>query len=186
MSKVLIPLADGFEEIEAVSIVDVLRRGGVEVVTAAIGGSLTVRGAHGMVMFADVSFADVENREWDAIILPGGGEGTERLKNSTPLILRLQRQNAEGRLLCAICAAPTVLASAGVVAKGLRLTCYPSCGEALDRPWDPALVVIDGNIITSQSPGTAIRFALTILRVLAGESTARSVASGMVLDIDFR
>ena len=172
MSKVLVPLANGFEELEAVTIVDVLRRGGVEVVTASIHDAADVRGAHGMSVKADALFADAAGGEYDAIVLPGGGEGTENLKNSDALFRRLRRQNEEGRLLCAICAAPTVLVEAGVVAPGIHITCYPTCQMQLDRPWSPV-----------QAPGTALLFSLVVLQTLAGDKVAQKVARGMVTDV---
>ena len=134
MAKVLVPLANGFEELEAITIVDVLRRGGVEVVTASIHDSVDVKGSNGVPVKADALFADVADDEYDAIVLPGGGEGTENLKNSDALFRRLRRQNDEDRLICAICAAPTVLVEAGVIAPGIHVTCYPTCQMQLDRP----------------------------------------------------
>ena len=119
MAKALIPLAKGFEDVEAVTVIDVLRRGGVEVVTASLSGATEVVSAHGITMKADARLADVADGDFDAIVLPGGGEGTENLKNSDALIRLLQRQNDAGRWLCAICAAPTVLVEAGVLAEGL-------------------------------------------------------------------
>ena len=183
MSKVLVPLANGFEELEAVAVVDVLRRGGVEVVTASIHDSPDVKGAHGMSVRADALFADVADAEYDAIVLPGGGEGTENLKNSDALFRRLRRQDSEGRLLCAICAAPTVLVEAGVIAPGIHVTCYPTCQMQLDRQWTPAPVVAEGNVITGQAPGTALLFGLVVLQALAGEKVAQKVARGMVTDV---
>lgn len=183
MAKALVPLAKGFEDIEAVTIVDVLRRGGVEVVTASLQETTDVLSAHGLLMKADARLADVADGEFDAIVLPGGGEGTENLKNSDRLIRRLQRQNDEGRLLCAICAAPTVLVEAGVLAEGLHVTCYPTCQMELDRPWSPAPVVVDGNVVTGQAPGSALLFALVVLQTLTDEATARKVARGMVTDV---
>ena len=183
MAKALVPLARGFEEVEAVTIVDVLRRGGVEVVTASVHESTEIVGAHGLSMKADARLADVADGDFDAIVLPGGGEGTENLKNSDVLIRRLQRQNDEGRLLCAICAAPTVLVEAGVLAEGLHVTCYPTCQVELDRPWTPVPVVADGNVITGQAPGSALLFALVVLQSLTDEKTARRVARGMVTDV---
>jgi len=183
MAKVLVPLANGFEELEAVAVVDVLRRGGVEVVTASIHDLLDVKGAHGMSVRADALFADVADAEYDAIVLPGGGEGTENLKNSDALFRRLRRQESEGRLLCAICAAPTVLVEAGVIAPGIHVTCYPTCQMQLDRQWTPAPVVAEGNVITGQAPGTALLFGLVVLQALAGEKVAQKVARGMVTDV---
>ena len=183
MAKVIVPLANGFEELEAISVVDVLRRGGVEVVMASIHDSLDVRGAHGVSVKADTLFADVADGDCDAIVLPGGGEGTENLKNSDALFRRLRRQDDEGRLVCAVCAAPTVLVEAGVVAPGIHITCYPTCQMQLDRPWSPAPVVAEGNVITGQAPGSALLFALVVLQAIAGEKVAQKVARAMVTDV---
>ena len=183
MVKVLVPLADGFEDVEAVTVIDVLRRGNVEVVTASITDRLEVASAHGIVMRADALFADAEKDDYEAIILPGGGAGTENLKNSNAVIRRLQRQHEEKRLLCAICAAPTVLVEAGVIEPGIHVTCYPTCQMELDRPWSPIPVVAEENVITGQAPGTALLFALVVLKTLVGETIARRVARGMVTDV---
>ena len=183
MAKVLVPLADRFEDIEAVAVIDILRRGGVEVVTAAVGGELAVRSAHGIRMEADALFADAAEAAYDAIVLPGGGEGTENLKRSEAVIQRLRRQRDEGRRLCAICAAPTVLVAAGVLDPGVEVTCYPTCQNELDRPWVSAPVVEDGPVITGQAPGTAVLFGLVVLKALAGERVAHMVAQGMVTDV---
>ena len=183
MSKVLVPLADGFEDIEAVAVIDVLRRGGVEVVTASIHDKRVVRSAHGIRMEADRLLADAADADYDAIILPGGGEGTENLKRSAAVAERLKRQREEGRLVCAICAAPTVLVAAGVLDEKTEVTCYPTCRDGLDREWSPAPVVHDGMVITGQAPGTATLFALVVLKTLAGEQVARKVAQGMVTDV---
>lgn len=183
MAKVLIPLANGFEDLEAIAIVDVLRRGGVEVVTASIHDSLEVRSAHGVLMRADALFADAEKDSYNAIVLPGGGEGTANLKQSRALTRRLRRQHDEQGLLCAICAAPTVLVAAEVVDPDVQITCYPTCQMELDRSWSPAPVVADGQFITGQAPGTALLFALVVLKTLAGTAVAKRVARGMVTDV---
>lgn len=183
MTKVLIPLANGFEELEAVSVIDVLRRGGIDVVTASLGETTAVRGAHGVEMKADALLSDVIEGVFDAIVLPGGGEGTENLKKSAVLIERLRRQKEEGRLLCAICAAPTVLVEAGVLDEETHVTCYPTCQMDLDRPWSPVPVVADGLVITGQAPGSALLFGLVVLQHLAGDAVAQKVARGMVTDV---
>lgn len=183
MARVLLPLAKGFEEVEAVTAVDVLRRGGVEVVTASLSDSLDVAGAHGVSVRADATLSSVADGDFDAIVLPGGGEGTENLKNSDVLFRRLRRQADEGKLLCAICAAPTVLVEAGVLEDGVHVTCYPSCQTELDRPWSPAPVVADGNVITGQAPGSSLLFALVVLQSLTDEKTAKKVARGLVTDV---
>ena len=183
MSRVLIPLAKGFEEVEAITVVDVLRRGGIDVVTASIHESCDVKGAHGVVVKADALFADAKDASYDAIVLPGGGEGTENLKTCVSLIRRLQRQHEENRLLCAICAAPTVLVTAGVLDPDVHVTCYPSCQMQLDREWSSAPVVADGLVITGQAPGSALLFALVVLQALAGAPAAKKVARGLVTDV---
>ena len=183
MAKVLVPLANGFEDVEAITVVDVLRRGGVEVVTASIHDKRIVRSAHGIRMEADALFDDVKGESYDAIVLPGGGEGTENLKRSESVAECLRRQRDGGRLLCAICAAPTVLEAAGALDEKTEVTCYPTCREDLERPWSPAPVVHDGTVITGQAPGTAVLFALVVLKALAGERVARKVAQGMVTDV---
>ena len=183
MAKVLVPLANGFEEIEAVTIIDVLRRGGVDVTTASISAQTEVEGAHGMVVRADALFAEVKDMEYDAIVLPGGGEGTENLMNCDALCRRLQVQKEAGRLNCAICAAPTVLVEAGVVDPGLHVTCYPSVAPEMDRPVAPVQVVSDHDVITGQAPGAAMLFSLVVLQALAGEDVAAKVAAGMVTSV---
>lgn len=181
MKKVLVPLADGFEDIEAVSIIDVLRRGGVEVVAAAVGDGPDVRSAHGLVVRAECRLEDVLGSEYDAIILPGGGEGTQNLKACEPLLERLRRQKADGRLVCAICAAPTVLEAAGVL-EDEDVTCYPSCTSEMGRPVQQVPVVADGLVITGQGPGAATLFSLVVLAHLEGERAAHAVANGMITE----
>ena len=180
--KALILLVDGFEEIEAVTIIDVLRRGGVEVTLAHLGASNAVHGAPGLVMRAARAFKAAAADKYDAIVLPGG-PGTKQLVDSEALHHRLRRQRDEGGLLCAICAAPVALVAAGVVEPGLHLTCYPSCAGELDRECAGVPVVADGNVITGQAPGAAMLFALVVLSRLRGENAAAEVAAGMVTDV---
>ncbi len=182
-ARALIVLADGFEDIEAVTVIDVLRRGGVEVVSASLSGAREVRSAHGITMFADASFAEASKDDFEAIVLPGGGEGTDNLKASDELASLLVRYKEEGRLICAICAAPTVLVKAGVVDPEQHITCYPTCQVELDHPWASAPVVEDGLLITGQAPGSATLFALVVLKTLEGEVIAKRVARGMVTDV---
>ena len=180
MSKVLVPLVEGFEDIEAVTVIDVLRRGGVEVVTASVAGTPFVKSSHGIQMSADAPFDKAAEDKYDAMILPGG-PGTDRLK--VPAVIeRLRRQKEEGRLICAICAAPTVLVEAGVLDPDQHVTCYPTCVLELDRPSAGVPVVGDGNVITGQAPGAAMLFSLVVLQALKGEALAQKVARGMVTD----
>ena len=180
-SKALVVFADGFEDIEAVAVVDVLRRGGVDVVSAAVNAEPSVRSAHGIQMSTDAVLADVLDNEFAAIILPGGGEGTQNLKKCEPLLARLRRQKEEGGLVCAICAAPTVLEEAGVI-DGESVTCYPSCRADMGRRVEDVPAIADGQIITGQGPGAAVLFALVVLAHLAGEKTAHNVANGMIAE----
>jgi len=181
MAKALLPLVDGFEDIEAVTVIDVLRRGGVEVTTAAVGASREVTSAHGIVMRADALINEAVQSEYDAIVLPGG-PGTEALAACEVLVERLRRQKEENRLLCAICAAPLLLCNLGLVDPELHVTCYPSCALDLDRKSAEAPVVADGSVITGQAPGSAMLFALIILQTLVGEPTARKVGRQLVTD----
>ena len=183
MSKVLVPLADGFEEIEALSVVDILRRGGVEVVAASVSGAREVRGAHGVTVLADAAFDEAAKAVYDAVVLPGGGEGTANLSRSEAVIERLRRQKGERRLIAAICAAPTVLVQAGVLDEEQHVTCHPSCTDALDRRSAGVPVVADGDVITGQAAGSAMLFALVILKALAGVREAERVAQGLVTDV---
>ena len=179
MKKALVPLADGFEDIEAVAIIDTLRRGGVEVVTAALSSEAVAVSAHGIKMSADTVLNDVIDEYWDAIILPGGGQGTANLMESERLLDRLRSQKESGGYVCAICAAPLVLEAAGVI-EDEDVTCYPSCAPEMNRQVVDAPAVAEGQIITGRGPGAAITFALAVLMHLAGEEEALKVAEGMV------
>ncbi|MCR5414906.1 MAG: DJ-1/PfpI family protein [Kiritimatiellae bacterium] len=181
MSNALVILAEGFEDVEAVTSIDVLRRGGVDVVSAALGDSLEVESAHGIKMRADAFLKDAAGDEYDVVLLPGG-PGTENLKKSGLVSGILRRQKDSGRLIAAICAAPTVLVEAGVLANE-HITCYPSCRGDLDRPCAGVPVVADGQIITGEAPGASLLFALVVLQAIAGDTVARKVARGMVTDV---
>ncbi len=181
-SKALVVLAEGFEEIEAVAIIDVLRRGEVEVVTAALGSSRAVKGAHGIELTADALFGTVSGGSFDALILPGG-PGTEILRQSELIRNRLIRQKEEGGLIAAICAAPIVLCEAGILEPEQHVTCYPTCVMDLDRSCAGVPVVSDGNVITGQAPGSAVLFALVVLKALVGEKVSGRVARALVTNV---
>ena len=182
MARALIPLANGFEEVEAVGVIDVLRRGGVEAVTASLGETVEVVGAHGIPVKAAVLLEDVKDDAFEAVVLPGGGEGTENLKSSPAVIELLRRQRDRGGLLCAICAAPTVLEAAQVLDDEHCVTCYPTCQMDLNRPWTDQPVVEHENVITAQGPGTALLFGFVVLKALVGEAVAKNVARSMLAD----
>ena len=182
MKKALVPIAEGFEDIEAVAIVDVLRRGGVTVVTASITEDTHVVSSHGIRIETDAVLGDVIHDVWDAIVLPGGGLGTDNLLACAPLAERLRLQKESGGYVCAICAAPKVLAAAGVLDRE-EVTCYPLCAPDMDRPVADAPAVADGQVITGNGPGSAITFALAVLMHLEGEEIAQGVAKGMVFSL---
>ncbi len=181
MASVLVPLATGFEEIEAVSIIDVLRRGGIEVVTASLGG-LQVTGANGITIVANNQLKYVDEGEFDMIVLPGGHDGAVALKESPRVQEILKKFDNEQKLIGAICAAPMALAEAGLIKNSY--TCYPSYEEeiGLEKFTDKQKVIVDGNIITSRGPGTAICFGLEIVKKLVGNETYNALKAGLIAD----
>lgn len=179
--QAIVPLADGVEEMEAVIIIDVLRRGGVEVVSAAVGSSRRVTASRGVVLVADALWQDAPLATADALILPGGAAGMERLREDSRVLETLGAFAQSDRLVGAICAAPLVLQAAGILT-GRRATCYPAlCRELTQALLTDGEVVEDGQIITSRAAGTAMPFALAILERLAGADTARSVREALVM-----
>lgn len=176
MATVLVPLADGFEEIEAVTVVDVLRRGGAEVTVAGLAPG-PVHGSHGIQLVPDETLDDVMNREYDMIVLPGGLPGADNLEADERIAGLLRRMADSGRFTAAVCAAPKVLAAAGLL-EGRRATSFPGF---LDAYRDEGVqlvadaVVRDGRIITSRSAGTAMDFALELVAALLGEERAMEV-----------
>lgn len=177
--NILVPLADGLEEVEAITIIDVLRRAGLALTTASLTDDKQVEGSHNVIIQADALLKDLNPDDFDAIVLPGGGRGTENLMKDSRIIESVQRYNEQNKYICAICAAPTVLAKAGVL-EGLKATCYPTCAEALGSSYAESPVIADNNIITSQGPGTAILFSLIMVHHFAGEESARSVAKALL------
>lgn len=180
MTRALILLADGFEEIEAITIIDLLRRGGIDVMAAGLSERL-VSGNHGIVVQADCLLDDVIDESFDLIVLPGGQPGADNLRNDVRVIRILQKQYTDNRLVAAICAAPIVLAAAGLLVNR-KATSYPGY---LDRhpaegmQYSHEAVVKDGNIITSRGPGTAMDFALALLEELAGNDQRKKVEAGL-------
>lgn len=177
MKKVLVPLAPGFEEIEVMGIVDILRRAGIEVVVAGTTDGL-IEGLHGVKVQPDVLLADVLGSSFNMLILPGGGIGVDNLKKDER-VLELVREYIDNKLISAICAAPTILKAAGVT-KGRTLTCYPSEKEAFPEEYVDKRVVKDGNLITSQGPGTAIEFACAIVEVLVSPEVSTQISTGVL------
>jgi 4-methyl-5(b-hydroxyethyl)-thiazole monophosphate biosynthesis len=178
MPKVLIPLAQGCEEIEAVTIIDILRRAKVTVVSAGLDNQ-PVRASRGVVLVPDTTLDAVLSDSFDMIVLPGGQPGTDNLNADKRVIVLLQKMAKQGKHVAAICAAPSVLASAGVL-DGKRATSYPTYLDGFPGiDVQTAAVVEDGNLITSRGPGTAMDFALTLVERLAGKAKRREVEAGL-------
>jgi 4-methyl-5(b-hydroxyethyl)-thiazole monophosphate biosynthesis len=191
--KVLAFLAEGFEEVEAVTPIDYLRRTGIEVTVVAANKNLTVRGAHGMQVVADVSLDDLagEGRlkpsSWDGVVVPGGLPGADNLAASKQVGDFLKGMAEEGKLVAAICASPArVLAPLGLLA-GKKFTCYPgeekniSSSFFAGAEWKEDRVVVDGNLVTSRGAGTAGEFAAAIIGELIGGEESKKLADRVLL-----
>ncbi|MCW8884690.1 MAG: DJ-1/PfpI family protein [Motiliproteus sp.] len=181
MSKrVLVPIANGSEEIEAVCVIDVLRRAGADVVVASVENELQVIASRGVKLVAD-QLLDNCVGEFDLIVLPGGMPGAERLRDTPALIERLQQQRQSQRLIGAICAAPVVVLDSHQLLSQ-KSTAHPAFSQHLtDQSQVCSRVVIDGNCVTSRGPGTALEFALTLVSLLYGDEKAQQVAEPMVM-----
>lgn len=180
MKTALVLLANGFEETEAVTIIDVLRRGQINVTAASLGDTL-VQGAHDIVVKADVRMDELAEKLFDAVILPGGMGGTENLMGSQDVKEILQRHAVSNKIVGAICAAPWVLEKADLL-DAKKATIYPGLEDKLCSAAETVAdhVVSDGNIITSKGPGTAMEFAVALVGRLAGEEVAGQVANGLL------
>lgn len=179
MSRAVVLLAPGFEEIEAVTVIDVLRRAGVETSSLGTAGQ-QVKGAHGIVVRADGLLGEHAAETWDLIVLPGGMPGAVNLRDDAAVLELLARQERRGGALAAICAAPIVLARAGLL-EGRAATCYPGFEDQLGgADVRDERVVVDGPMTTSRGPGTAIEFALSLVEQLVGQDQAESLAASML------
>lgn len=177
--KVVVPLAAGFEEIEAVALIDVMRRGGIEVVVAGVGGEY-IEGANKITLKTDTKIDMILADEYDMIVLPGGFGGTEVLASDERVQNLIKAMKAKDKLIGAICAAPIALNKAGVL-EG-RYTCYPSVEEhiGVKNYTKDEKVVTTGNVMTSRGPGTAICFGLEIVKKLCGVETYNSLKEGLL------
>ena len=183
--RVLVPASDGSEEIEVVSIVDVLRRAGVEVVLAGVpsrdGDGETVTASRGVRLLTDAPLTACLDRDWDAVVLPGGMPGAEHLRDDPDLVALLRRQDAAGRLVAAICAAPVVVLAWHDLIRGRQATCFPALRHKLPvGSRNDARVVVDGNLVTSQGPGTALEFAVVLVGILCGAEKRDEIASQLL------
>jgi protein deglycase len=181
MKKVLVPLAQGCEELEAVTIIDLLRRAEIEVVTASL-GETTIVASRGVKLIADAALSEVEADYFDMIVLPGGLPGADYLQGDSRINTILNRILSDGGFVGAICAAPKVLAHANIL-DGKTITAYPGVLDAIDSSGFVAsqeAVVIDGKIITSRGPGTAMDFALQLIQSLVGVDVRHRVEQELV------
>jgi 4-methyl-5(b-hydroxyethyl)-thiazole monophosphate biosynthesis len=179
--RVLVPLAEGFEEIEATAILDVLRRAGAEVVLAGLRPGPTT-GSHGITLVPDAVLEQLDPLDFDMLVLPGGMPGTTHLMEDERVLAAVRALHQRGRTTAAVCAAPMVLARAGVLS-GVPATSHPSVRSKLadaDVRSSPR-VIRSGSVVTSQGPGTAIEFALELVRELAGPAKAAELAAAMLV-----
>ena len=186
--KVIVLLAEGFEEVEAVTPIDYLRRAGIEVTVAAIGTSLAVKGARGITVNADTSLHELARQNqataasWDAVVLPGGMPGSTNLAASGETSALITEMAQAGKLVCAICAAPAVVLAPPGILSGKKFTCYPGMETKVQGgTWTEAPTATDGNVITSRGAGTAGVFATAIIEQLLGGAEAEKVAKAVLL-----
>lgn len=181
MARVLVPLAQGCEELEAVTVIDLLRRARIEVVTASLTAE-PVRASRGTVLLADTQIDEVLDQDFDMIVLPGGLPGADHLDADPRVRQLLERHHAADRYVAAVCAAPKVLANAGLL-EGKSATVYPGAVSPSDYPninLIDAPVVVDGRVVTSRGPGTAMDFALQLIELLADKATRDAVEKDLV------
>jgi 4-methyl-5(b-hydroxyethyl)-thiazole monophosphate biosynthesis len=179
MPKVLVPLAQGCEEIEAVTVIDILRRAKIEVIAAGLDAQ-PVRASRGVMLLPDMTLESALLQEFDMIVLPGGQPGTNNLKADNRIISLLQRMSAQGKYVAAICAAPSVLATAGLL-DAKRATAFPGALAPFAQVQQQTQALVeDGKFITSRGPGTAMDFALLLVERLAGKARRDEVEAGLV------
>ena len=180
MARVLVPLAEGCEELEAVTVIDLLRRANIEVITAGLETG-PIKASRGVVLQADTSLDEALQNDYDMVVLPGGGPGSERLDADDRIRQLLLKMANSEKYTAAICAATRVLNNAGLL-EGKRATCYPGALSNEDLPGlnTEQRVVQDGKIVTSRGPGTAMDFALQLIELLADRQTRDQVEAGLV------
>ena len=179
--KVLIPLAQGCEELEAVTLIDLLVRAKVDVVTASLDDNLSIKASRGVQLIAQTTLSEIASDKFDLIVLPGGIPGADHLNESELLHEMLQHSIQSGKLIGAICAAPKVLVESGVL-DNKQATSFPGVidqNPAKGMTYLNQPVVIDGQIITSKGPGTAMVFALTLIELLVGKAARKTVEAGL-------
>lgn len=182
MARILIPLAEGFEMVEALSVVDVFRRAGVQVDMAAVGDKLQVTSSHQVPVIADCLLTDCAQNEYDLIVLPGGIPGAQNLQKSEVLIKLLQKQSGDNKYYGAICASPAVVLEHHGLLAGKKATCHPGFADQLSSQEKTGeRVVADGNCVTARGAGVSIEFGLELLELLLGKEKRKEVEKGMAL-----
>ena len=179
MKKISVFLAEGFEEMEALSVVDICRRAQIDVKTVSVTGHKQVMGAHGIAVHADEVYDNINFDEMDGIVLPGGMPGTLNLGAHAGVVEQVKAFASAGKMTAAICAAPSVFANAGILA-GKCATVYPGCEAGEGINWTTEPVVRTDNIITGKGPGVAALFALELVSCLQGEAVAAEVKAGLM------
>ena len=180
MQRVLVPLADGVEEMEAVIVVDMLRRVQWHVLTVGLKPG-TVTAARGTRLVPDSVWDKIDPGLFDMLVIPGGARGVEALRHDQRVVDAVRKHHGQGKWIAAVCAGPLVLHDAGILA-GRRATCYPgNAAEFTTAQHVNEPVVVDGNVVTSQGAGTTFAFALTLVALVEGESKARELAQAIVL-----
>lgn len=180
MSKIAIFFAKGYEEIEALAVVDLCRRLGLAIDMVSVTEEKEVEGGHGIVVRADTTFSQLDFDRYDMLILPGGGDGTKNLEAHGALMAKVDEFYSAGKYIAAICAAPSILGHRGIL-KGRRACCYPSFESHLEGATvTDGPVEIDGNVVTSRGMGTAIDFGLAVAGLFCGEEKVKELAKGIV------
>ena len=180
--KVLMPVTDGTEELEAVAIIDVLRRADIEVTVASTTGARQITCSRGVILIADELISACSEESYDLVVLPGGIPGAQNLRDSIELTAILKKQHREGKYYGAICASPVVILEHHGLLEGKKATCHPGFEDQMKNlDQSNARVVIDGNCITSRGAGTAIEFALELLELLVDKEKRRDVEGGLAL-----
>ncbi len=177
--KAIIVLANGFEDSEAIITQDVLKRAGIDVTLAGLGNKI-IESSRGIKIITDELFSEELAKKYDALILPGGGRGYKNLTNSSSVNNSIHYFDKNKKLIAAICAAPIVLANAGIL-DNVKATVYPGLEKKIPRPRNDN-VVVDGHIITSRGPGTAFLFSLKIIEYLLGKNISEKVRREMVVE----
>jgi 4-methyl-5(b-hydroxyethyl)-thiazole monophosphate biosynthesis len=184
--KCAIFLADGFEDCEGLITIDILRRGGIEIDLISMNADLNVTTSHNVRLSAEKRFCETDPTDYDVLILPGGKVGTANLEKEESLKAAFKRHFEEGKLTCAICAAPSILGHLGIL-KGRKYTCFPEFDDpSYGGEYQMELAVKDGNLITGRGMGATIEFARTILQELVDAETMKKVEYGMQYEHSFR